>query len=75
MEPWGFCQKNSCESQSANFVAKHIPLEISGLEIVSAQKCLEFLDHRLNFDAKYDICVAKKLTYSLLSPTFKVSLK
>ena len=71
MRSWGFCQK-SCGCQSVDFVAKNRPSEISGLEIVPSEVCQELLDGRLNFDAKYDICVAKKIIFSTPPPTFKV---
>ena len=71
MRSWGFCQK-SCGIQPVNFVAKHVPSEISGLEIIPSQVCKGLLDDRLNFDAKYDICVAKKIIFSIPPPTFKV---
>ena len=53
-------------------MAKHVPSEISGLQIVPSQVCQELLDDRLNFDGKYDICVAKKIISSVPPPTFKV---
>ena len=70
-DSWGFCQK-SCQNHPTNFSARYTPSEISGLKIVPSETCEKFLDKGLNFDADFDICVAKNLNYTISATAFKV---
>merc|ERR1712224_855665 len=56
---WGYCSEN-CVNHNTDQEHSERVNEISGLLILPPDKCSTLTDKTVNYDEKYDLCVARK---------------